>query len=214
MSERIVISELGGPGTGKTQLGKSVTREGRKDGLSIEHVSVGDRIRRIGAGFIHSSVTSAIVEHLEKQGTSYMPVDEDVMQELLGEILKEAKECDILLLDGYPRYKPQVDLLQQAAYQDNRTFAGMLVTTTDPETSEIRAFKRGRKHTDRVLSYEEVQERMLAHDKSFPGVLSEMERIGVPIATIDTTGDKDETNKAGLFEVENFQMLSQYKTSK
>lgn len=197
MNERSVVLMGGAPGSGTTRLGKSLENRLQSSHVSAEHVSIGDRIRRIGAGLIHSARTAEVISHLTNLPANH-PVDDGVMYDLIAEVFDDFQGSQLVLLDGYPRYPAQVRHIEELAAADERTVRGLLVTKTDPETSLARTIKRGQKKPDRTVSLPEAVDRLAAHNDAFPGVIEALTARCIAIAEIDTSGSKMDADKAGL----------------
>lgn len=197
MSERSVVLMGGAPGSGSTRLGKSLEGYLHSIGVSAEHTSVGDRIRRIGAGMIRSACTAEVIAHLNSRPIN-TPIDDGIMLQVVEEIFSASKESSIILLDGYPRYEPQIDQVEEVAESAKRSIRGMLATVADAETCLARMVKRGQKKPERTLTLEEAVDRLAAHNMAFPYVLEKLASHCIAVAAIETSGSKFAADRAGI----------------
>lgn len=196
MNKRDILLMGGAPGSGKTRLSRSIEQHLRYNQITAEHISVGNRIRGIGAGIIRSAHVAAVLDLLNSPNPS-TPLDDEVMFGIVSEALHWSATTDIVLLDGYPRYESQVETTLELALKDERLIKGMLVTITDDEASLIRMLKRGQKDHTRLLTFGEAIDKLAEFHATFPKTLSELAAKEVPILRIDTSGSKTDTDTTG-----------------
>jgi adenylate kinase family enzyme len=203
MTERSLILMGGAPGSGTTRLGHSLEQQLRFDAVSIDHLSVGDSVRRIGAGTIHSAMTAEIINHL-LTGHINDPIDDVVMQRIVDESLESSSGTEVILLDGYPRYPAQVDSVKELAMRHERTIRGMLLTNVPSETALTRMIKRGQKNRERSMTLNLAIDRLDRYYATSPELLETIEAKGIPIEVISTAGQKEVTTEIGLLALRAF----------
>jgi adenylate kinase len=91
--------------TGPPYSGKGTQCELLKTLLGFTHISTGDRIRKEKE---EKSPIGKIVMEYEESGAL---VPDEIMQDLIGLIIDENLHEKGIILDGYPRTKPQVDTI-------------------------------------------------------------------------------------------------------
>lgn len=203
MYEKSLILVDGPPGSGSTRLSKSMKERLTEEGVSVEHISTGDRLRAIGRGTIDSVFREDIIEHFYNSGAT-VPLDEELMFGIVDEALEQTQHAQIILLDGYPRYEPQVDNIKQLADMHGRIIKGMLFTIADWQTSLDRMLKRGRKHPERAIDTEEAINRLAFFNTSFPLVVNRLITNDIPIRQIETDGPKSTTDRLALRAMRDF----------
>jgi adenylate kinase family enzyme len=203
MTERSLVLMGGAPGSGTTRLGLSLERQLQQDGISINHISTGDHVRRIGTGAIHSAMTADIIDHLVTH-PQFDPIDDDVIRDLVHESLGRYETSDVVLLDGYPRYPAQVEAAEELAYIHDRTIKGMLLTDVDPEAALIRMIKRGQKYRDRAITLEAAIDRLATYNANLPHLLEEVRAKNIPIEIVPTHGAKEVTTGIGSLALRTF----------
>lgn len=203
MHEKSLILIDGPPGSGSTRLSRSTAETLRKEGLSIEHISTGDRLRAIGRGMLDSAYREDVIDHFYNSGAT-VPLDEEIMFGVIDEALEQMKHAQIIELDGYPRYEPQVDNIGQLADIHDRDIKGMLFTIADWQTSLDRMIKRGQKKPERAITQEEAINRLAFFNTSFPLVVNRLMIDGIPIRQIETDGSKSTTDRLALQAMRGF----------
>lgn len=198
MNRNIIL--LGGqPGSGKSRLGRDIVKNLSSE-LSVEHISLGERIRAIGRGAI-SAYSFDIAAHLASDYPEE-PLNSELTYSLVSEFLFQARKVDLVLLDGYPRYIDQVESTYELAIKDGRQLRGMIVTDTSDENSMVRILKRGKKDRERQeVDPAFARWRIQSHHTSFEPVRQELQKRGLPIETVNSTYDKQATTRHGLFAV-------------
>lgn len=200
--EKDIILIGGMPGSGKSRLGKSIANELRTE-LSIEHIPVGDLIRAIGRGAIQSFYTKEIRQHLTGPNASDL-INNEIMYTVISEALSTHEHIDHLLIDGYPRTLDQLDDLTELANYDARTQVGAIITVTDEDMAVMRMIKRSPRDYEGNLTVDLARARIQQHVNTFTPVLRSLQADGTPIAFVDTSGIKADTNLAGLQSIQEF----------
>lgn len=198
MNRNIIL--LGGkPGSGKSRLGRDMAEQLALDS-SVEHLSLGERVRAIGRGAI-SRYRYDVTAHLNSDYPEE-PLHSELIYGVVSEYLMQASNADLILLDGYPRYLNQIESTYELAIKDGRQLSGMIVTDTSDENAMIRMMKRGKKDLERhEIDPVFAQWRIQSHHTSFEPVLHELQKRGLPIEMVNTTYDKQATTRHGLFAV-------------
>jgi adenylate kinase family enzyme len=200
VSERNIILIGGKPGSGKSRLGSNLAEYLRRDHISIEHLSIGDRIRQIGSRAVSSVHQEYIIDHLNSS-KPHMLMESEVVYDIAYAYSDEHIETDILLVDGYPRTKDQVENVFDLAGFQTRIIKGMLHTVANDTVAMERLLKRTDKRTiDMTTAYERIQ----SHKKTFTPVLKTLISLDVPVRDINTEGDKNITLGQGLAHFNQF----------
>jgi adenylate kinase family enzyme len=202
MSDRYLIHIGGSPGSGKSRMSRELAKRLKEStNLSVEHISVGDRVRKLARSAISSSFQEYVDLHLANPHTANERLDESIVLRLLYQGISAASEqdIDVVLLDGYPRYNDQVGRYFAVAHEFNYQTPGALITTTDPETALARMIKRGKKLDERSISSTQAWEKINKHNNNYPNTLHELSRQAIhttfDIYPIDTTGEKSRTDE-------------------
>jgi adenylate kinase family enzyme len=199
-SEIILIG--GSEGSGRSRLAKSLVNELNVQ-MPIEHLAVGDIIRSIGRGALRSYRSIEISRHLQGPN-ALLPIDNEIMYDVISESLAQHSSADVILLDGYPRLPSQMDDLAELALFDDRTIAGMVVTQTSEAVSLMRMIKRGTRDFTPHLTVTTARERLQLSIENSTAVIQECLAHAIPVAFIDTSHSKIETTEVGLNIVQRF----------
>lgn len=184
------------PGSGTSRLGRALVEELSPD-ITTEHISVGNRIRQIGRGALHSPYQQAVLDHLNGDKI-HTPLHDEIVYGIVVEALERYDETQLILLDGYPRYQHQVEASQLLAIIDWRTLHGMIITETDTETALARMILRGERDVNRTITPAQASDRLDTFLLSFEAVKYECERRHIPIKTVDTGGSRTVSTHLGL----------------
>lgn len=194
--ERDIILISGMPGSGKSRLGKSLANELRTE-MSIEHLSAGDLVRSIGRGAIRSYYSREVRNHLTSPNSQRLLPDA-VMHRIIDEALSAHSTTDHLLLDGYPRTIDQLSDLDELARYDDRKQSGAILTDTSDDIAVMRMIKRSPRDYEGSLTVEQAEQRIKLHNDNFTPVLQAFSKRDLPFKIIDSSGVKEDTNRAGL----------------
>jgi len=100
---------FGAPGVGKGTYAKML----RKD-LKYNHISTGDEIRKILKGNVSSGFDKALIEKIRDIVKNGQLVNDDIVQAIIREKVKEPESALGVILDGFPRTKGQLDKYLEA----------------------------------------------------------------------------------------------------
>jgi len=146
MSEIIVVH--GSPGSGKSSQSERLVKSG-VDGLSVTHVSAGNRLRAVRAGQIESNFSTFI-----NAPDAPRPLPDDVVNGLMFEPLMhgDAQPADLILLDGYPRKPQTVPLFLETVRAQGHDLRGVIHLELSQEVSFLRLMARGVRHGEKIDS--------------------------------------------------------------
>src|SRR5258708_7194003 len=131
--------------TGPPYSGKGTQCEIISKELHLTHLSTGDRCRQEKAN--HTEIGQIMSQYAEKGDL----VPDSIMKTLFGQILDENKHRKGVILDGYPRTKPQVDDLLELVKEKDLSIA-LVVNILVPRVELLhRALKRA---ADSALEYD------------------------------------------------------------
>lgn len=127
--------------TGPPYSGKGTQCEFLKETFKLTHVSTGDRIRMEIKN--KTEVGRLFSEYADKGEL----VPDEVMKTLFGNVIDENLNNTGIILDGYPRTKPQVDTLLELAAEKNTPITHVLNIEVPKEELLKRAQKRAETST-------------------------------------------------------------------
>jgi adenylate kinase family enzyme len=205
--ERSMITIGGRRGSGRSTLAKHITEQ-LQQGYDVQYISFGDTVRAIGRQSIDSFYSSTVQDHLNGLGTN-TPLDDEIAFGIMSEALTRTDEADLVVVDGHPKNKPQAENLIDLAAADERTLAGLIITTTDEETALHRLLKRGRRGLNTYLDESDALERIHQHDQSFGEAVLYLYSKGIRFQRIDTTESKTESAQRGLIIAKSFLGISE-----
>ena len=127
--------------TGPPYSGKGTQCERISQELHYTHLSTGDRCRQEK---VQRTEIGRIMSEYEEKGDL---VPDSIMKTLFGQILDENKERRGILLDGYPRTKPQVDDLLELVAAKQLEISVVINIEVPREELLSRAMKRAESST-------------------------------------------------------------------
>lgn len=197
--ERGIIPIIGRPGSGKSRLGREmeIAMLLRHD-YNVEHLSLGDRVRKIGQETVWSAYTDDVINHLNDRPMELM--NDELVAGILDEGIDHANETDLIFLDGVPRRATQVGMVDSLAVRTDRAVQGVIVTEAAREISLLRLQMRAVRQKRNPVDPDSIARRMKIHDQHFPEILHRYENgyPSIPLETIDTSGPKALTTERGL----------------
>ncbi|KAF2081038.1 adenylate kinase family protein [Flavobacterium sharifuzzamanii] len=122
--------------TGPPYSGKGTQCEILKDELKFEHISTGDRCRLEKQ---NETEIGKIMSQYEEKGDL---VPDSIMKDLFSKILDENRNAKGIILDGYPRTKPQVNDLLELVKSKNLEIGKVINIDVPKEELLKRAQKR------------------------------------------------------------------------
>lgn len=163
--------------TGPPYSGKGTQCNVLKALLNFEHISTGDRCREEKQ---NETAIGKIMSEYEEKGDL---VPDSIMKDLFSKILDENKAKAGIILDGYPRTKPQVNDLMELVASKNLKIGTVLNIEVPKSELVIRAQKRAetsnRKddkdpqiHLKRIEVFEEATRPAIEYMKSKIKVLT------------------------------------------
>ena len=127
--------------TGPPYSGKGTQCEVLKELLNFEHISTGDKCRQEKQ---NETEIGKIMSKYEEKGNL---VPDAIMKDLFGKILDDNKSKAGIILDGYPRTKPQVDDLIALVNSKNLKIGKVINIDVPKSELLIRAKKRAETST-------------------------------------------------------------------
>ena len=127
--------------TGPPYSGKGTQCEFLKENYQLTHVSTGDVIRKEKDN--KTDIGRLMSEYADKGEL----VPDEVMKSLFGKVIDENLDKAGIILDGYPRTKPQVDTLLELAEEKNTPITHVLNIEVPTEELLKRAKKRAETST-------------------------------------------------------------------
>lgn len=197
MSERILIAFTGSGGSGKTnlagRLSTALDRSLEIPKFTVDHVSIGEYVREqaqqtLGRNAIVSNYRSEIIDHLNGNGV-HKAFNPDVMDGLLFECISQS-HGDVLLLDGYPRYKDQLETLYEIGIREDFYTRGAVIT----HVAEREAIRRLTKRTgDRHTNEKTARARLHMQQLALRDVVVDLIATQLPTIRIDTSYPRERT---------------------
>lgn len=203
MYEKSLILIDGPPGSGSTRLSRSMKERLLEEKVSIEHISTGDRLRAIGKEALDSAYTQAVVDHFNNSGPN-VAMDDSLMFAIVDEAFIQYQKKQIVILNGFPRYGPQVDDLIALSDIHDRAIRGAIITQADWQVNLDRMLSRGLKHSDRQIDRDTAIDRLADRMTSLPGVIEALESQEIAVRYVDTDGPKSLTDRLGLQALRSF----------
>lgn len=194
--ERNIIAIVGIHGSGKSRLARKVTQE-LQPHLSIDHVPVGDRIRKIGRKLIESSQYEAISDHLNGPHALHL-LDDNVMYSVINEAFNDYQGSDTVIIDGYPRTEDQAVQLDMLALIHKRKLAGFIRTDTTDENAVERMMLRNPRDYEGSYTVTVAREKVRQDRAHYEDMALGLNFPALPLHNIDTSGFRDNTTKTGL----------------
>lgn len=122
--------------TGPPYSGKGTQCDLLKTSLGFTHISTGDRVRKEKQD---KSPIGKIMTEYEENGAL---VPDEIMQGLIGQIIDENLHEKGIILDGYPRTKPQVDTILNLLAERNLKVKAVINFDVPKDELLARARKR------------------------------------------------------------------------
>lgn len=204
--ERNVIAIVGIHGSGKSRLAKNITQE-LQSTHSIDHLGVGDTIRKIGRGVIESCRSEEIRSHLNSSHARHL-IDDEIMYDVMSEAFSAYRGSDTILIDGFPRTSAQAEQLDTLSVLNACKIAGFIKTDTSDADAIMRMLRRGPRDYEGFLMATDASERITQDRKHYDELNLPQHFPSLPIKIIDTSGAKEETTSVGLYTVKDMLRLS------
>lgn len=172
--------------TGPPYSGKGTQCEILSKTLHFTHLSTGDRCRQEKA---NRTEIGRIMSRYEEKGDL---VPDSIMKTLFGQILDENRSRAGIILDGYPRTKPQVDDLIELVAAKGLEIARVINIRVPREELLQRAMKRAAdsKREDDRDPETHLKRVHIFEEQTLPAI--EYMRTKLSIADIDGMGRIDE----------------------
>jgi len=122
--------------TGPPYSGKGTQCKELKTSLGFNHISTGDRIRKEKE---ENTPIGKLMKSYEENGQL---VPDEIMQQLIELIIDENLQAKGIILDGYPRTKPQVITIATILAEKKLTVRNVINIDVPKEELLVRAKKR------------------------------------------------------------------------
>ncbi|MDB5177936.1 MAG: adenylate kinase [Candidatus Saccharibacteria bacterium] len=201
MSERSLVAITGVGGSGKTNLARGLHRALDQPDFTVDHISMGEYVREqaeqiLGRGTVASHFRQTIINHLNS--TPLEPFDPDIALGIAAECLQEST-AQLILLDGFPRFRGQVEQLFELSIRDDVYTRGAIITYVNEEEAVERMTKR---KEERTITNEAAYRRYEAQRLGIEAVRSDLLEAGLPHVSIDTYHPKERTLVEGFKFIE------------
>lgn len=194
--ERNVIAIVGIHGSGKSRLAKNIVQE-LQPTQSIDHLAVGDTIRKIGRGVIESCRSEEIRSHLNSLHAQRL-IDDEIIYDVMSEAFSAYRGSDTILIDGFPRTKVQAEQLDTLAILNSCKVAGFIRTDTTDMDATMRMIKRSPRDYEGSLTVTAARERIDEDRELYSDMNLSLHYPDLPLEVIDTSGSKEDSTQAGL----------------
>lgn len=187
MAQRLAISLVGPPGSGKSSSGLVAIANLISRGFDIDICSVGDRLRSIMLGAIPSQYALDVESDVEALRKA-MPISDLTVSNVVHEYLRESAR--ITVLDGYPKYRHQVpDFLKRSSI-DSVKFCGVIELVIQRDIAISRLISRGTRPAEEVVTRDFALDRLDEYDRRCGRVFEALGH-GVRIITVDAAMPPD-----------------------
>ncbi len=162
-----MILILGPPGAGKSVQAKLLDEQGKVQWLSV--------------GKILRDHISTLPDVMKNQMTEGKLVNDDLVSKVLKTAIEATDDEPVILIDGFPRRRSQVQWLENYLAKNNRAITGIIHLKLPQRLSVERLRKRGRIDDDEqtvIKRYAQYEDEVLQVIEAFGGE-------GVPIHEID-----------------------------
>ena len=168
--------------TGPPYSGKGTQCELLETTLGYQHISTGERIR---AEKENNTKIGKVMKDYEEQG---MLVPDEIMKALLTQILVENRKEKGIILDGYPRTKPQVDTLLSLLKENKQTINQVINIVVPTKELLKRAKERAKNSTRKDDKDERVHiKRIEVFEENTQAAINYLKTI-MPVVDIDGMG--------------------------
>lgn len=186
MAEIIVVH--GYAGSGKSTQCERLVRDGFDD-YSIQHISVGNRLREIRTGLATSKYADIINA---PNAPSPLP-DEIVSGAIFESVQSPQVDKNLVLIDGYPRHPKAVEAFNDTLRDKSCKLLGTIAMQVSMEISLDRVVSRGQRLGEKVIN--DDLESFAAHryslDQRTTTLAVEALSRFAPVETIDANANVD-----------------------
>lgn len=186
MAELVVIH--GFPGAGKSTQAERLAQDSLENRRMI-HVSAGTRLRDIRTG----NASSAYQDIIRNPNTP-LPIDNDIVNSVLFELIPSDEPNTFGLIDGYPRHADAVDTFMEASHERQHRLIGCVSLELSLETSLSRIVGRGVRNGERLYDRsleEHTRKRYQNHLNETMGTIEHMSTM-MPLVRINAEGGPEE----------------------
>jgi adenylate kinase family enzyme len=188
-AEKEIILLAGRPDSGKSTLARSLVNsfnESIGQGAA-EHLSIGDHLRLLGRGVIHSAYAADIEAHANVLNQSQRLPAEIVRNVVREYLVARDTSTRYVFVDGYPRYHDEVEPFIEVAEQASSSVASLLHLGLPYDIAKDRMIARGRREHEREVDDEFAAWRLSQHDSTYELALELIKAAGVPVHELDAT---------------------------
>lgn len=184
----------GKPGSGKTSASLdllSSENEFLVNNKRILHLSIGAVLR----GILSGTETSSYLERVKKEASNiYLSekVDNQLVNDLVEERIKESSEEVIFLLDGYPLYPEQIEGFINMTRDCGVHVLGIVEIVVSDEVALNRMLARGQRESEQITSIEFLQSRVNEYNEVISQTVSKLGSF-FPVIKIDGSSSLSNT---------------------
>lgn len=178
-AERLFL--IGGPpGSGKTSVAERIAQA-----KSMDHLSMGNHLRLIGRQAIRSRYYhELLLERQQLAASGRMPTR--LVLAITEEYLLDQQRRPTVLVDGYPRYREQVqpffDLVGRLGIEP----AGLIHLSVPEDVAVQRMLSRGRRDGEHEADRQFAVERVREHNATYSSAVGEIARY-VPVHQVEAS---------------------------
>ncbi|MFB8004941.1 nucleoside monophosphate kinase [Nocardia sp. NPDC056000] len=187
-----LILVQGKPGCGKSSASEAVVSElRRRHGIDAVFVSVGDRLRAIRAG----TVTSKFAEQVTgaaKALSSGRRVTDDLVTAVVDEFLTLRSSSQVLIVDGYPKYRQQLDPFECAVARASGQIRGVVYMDLPDELAVGRIVRRGSRIGEQASAQQFARDRIALYNSENRDIES-MLRARYRTIRVDASNDRTQS---------------------
>ncbi len=170
-SKLIIIS--GKPYSGKSSLSRELSKK-KYGSSSIRSLPMGERLRAIGSGKIHSHYSEMLARNTNAL-KQHMPVPKEAALGVFEEFITK-NAGSLIILDGFPRYPDRLEGFEQSLSDLNASVVAVCRIDIDDETVYKRSEEREQRYSDVPEDFSFVERRLLDYKQNMLPTLNELSK--------------------------------------
>lgn len=192
----------GMPGTGKSTLANLLLELSplkiRNVDLQFEHISIGDTLREFSEGKLTSKTYDPVLVELIQPYAelikSAKPIPHSLVLRLVGYRLTTKHSGMTLIIDGFPRFTEQIDLLNKLLESLSFESLTQIILTTDSDEVLRRITERGTRSGEQQIDLDFIKYRLSEFENNvLPALKLFASNPKIQTIEVDASGSKEDT---------------------